>query len=348
MWEPIFIAAAGACGLWYHVRRSRERLEAWNEVAKARGLQIEEQSKFLIGFIKLEARDRAVTVRIEDARRKDVHTLMTASAPGPSESYGVRIERQPLFGIWEREVEIGDELFDARFFIQGPLPLVAALLDEPTRDLLTRLSNGCLEMKVIGPEVTVHLSDDLVPDILDVSLAVVRRFEQTADASRCLAHNALHDSQAGVRLLNLRLLARELPGEAVTNETLRQACADPSPQVRLQAATSLGGEGRDVLLRLAEALEDDECSAQAVSALERALPFERARDLLLTALSQHKARTARASCAGPRGRRSRRSRAAFPAPRPANCRCPGTRRGSSRWPPIQQASSRCRTPTEAV
>jgi HEAT repeat protein len=77
-------------------------------------------------------------------------------------------------------------------------------------------------------------------------------------------------------------------------EALRNACSDPSPQIRLRAAKELGAEGRGILIELAEGLADDEMSAQAVSALGSELPSERTIDLLVHALRRRLLQTARA------------------------------------------------------
>jgi len=75
---------------------------------------------------------------------------------------------------------------------------------------------------------------------------------------------------------------------------LRTACADESPRVRLRAAQELGAEGREVLLELAASMTDDETSAQAVASLDRELPVERTRALLVQALRRRLHQTARA------------------------------------------------------
>ena len=114
------------------------------------------------------------------------------------------------------------------------------------------------------------------------------------DVPQRLAENARQDPEAGVRLQNLLLLIREFPGDPGTVEALRAACSDPSPEIRLRAAKELGAEGRDVLLELAESLEDDAVSAEAVSPLGRELPFERTRAILDRALRRRRLQTARA------------------------------------------------------
>jgi HEAT repeat protein len=103
--------------------------------------------------------------------------------------------------------------------------------------------------------------------------------------------------EAGVRLRNLLLLAREFPERPETLELLRAACSDPSPEVRLRAALEMGAEGRAILMEFAEDTEgtaDDGHSALAISRLDRELPFERTRAILGNALRKRRVRTAHA------------------------------------------------------
>ena len=79
-----------------------------------------------------------------------------------------------------------------------------------------------------------------------------------------------------------------------TDEAIHAAITDPSPETRLRAAKELGNAGRDVLRELAESMEDDKVSAEAVSILDRKLPFERTRAILDQALSRRHTQTARA------------------------------------------------------
>jgi HEAT repeat protein len=81
--------------------------------------------------------------------------------------------------------------------------------------------------------------------------------------------------------------------DPATVEALRTACSDPNPEIRLRAAKELGAEGRGVLLKLAESAGDDAVSAQAVSILDRELPFERVPAILERALNGHRHQTAR-------------------------------------------------------
>ncbi|HEX5719578.1 MAG TPA: HEAT repeat domain-containing protein [Thermoanaerobaculia bacterium] len=191
---------------------------------------------------------------------------------------------------WVREIEVGDESFDDMFIIDGPVQLVFALLDAETRRLL---SNPRFEkqMKISYGEIRAVVTDEKVAEVLRLLLDVCKRFAPPIEVRRRLAENARQDPMPGVRLQNLLLLVRELPGDPATAEALRAACSDSSPEIRLRAAKELGAEGRDVLLELAQSLEVDTVSAEAVSILDRELPFERMTAILDGALSRRRHRT---------------------------------------------------------
>jgi hypothetical protein len=195
---------------------------------------------------------------------------------------------------WTRKLEIGDPAFDNVLWLKGPMRILCALLDAETRSLLCRAAKTANRLELSTGRLQVELSHEEVSRDLPLLLDICRRFLQSMDADRQrLAENATRDPAAGVRLQNLLLLIPEIPRPAATVEVLRTACSDRSPEIRLRAAEALGGEGRGVLLQLAESLEDDAVSAEAVKILHRELPFERATAILDRALRGH-VQTARA------------------------------------------------------
>ncbi|HKV08720.1 MAG TPA: HEAT repeat domain-containing protein, partial [Thermoanaerobaculia bacterium] len=149
-------------------------------------------------------------------------------------------------------------------------------------------------LEILSGMLQADLSDKKVSDLLPLLVEIGQRLTRPMDIPQRLAENAKRDSAPGVRLQNLLLLIRELPGRPETVEALRAASTDPNPEVRLRAAKELGAEGCGVLFELAESLADDSVSAEAVSILDRELPFERARALLDRVLARRNVRTARA------------------------------------------------------
>ena len=267
-----------------------EPLRTWRVAAQSCGLQIVETSRGLKQQIKAQA--GAVEVWIEtygDMRQSRI----VVSAPAPPDFQSLMILPESLH-VLGREVEIGDRRFDDEFFIGGPTRLVLALLDAETRRLVLD-AKARSRLEISSGALQAIVSDyRKVPELLPLLLDLGKRFDPAIDLWRRLAENSRQDPEPGVRLQNLLVLIREFPGYADTVEALRKACSDPSPEIRLRAAKKLGAEAHSVLLDLAEKLEDDAMSAEALSILDRELPFERARAILDRAVSGRYLRTAKA------------------------------------------------------
>jgi len=276
-------------------RLGRKTLQSWQDAATSCGLRVEKTSNPW-GRLWLEARDEQLAVRIQvpEGRRKYGCQIVVVMPPGPPGFSGVHIRREESKPRGAREIEIGDEPFDKAFYVVGPERLLTALLDVEMRQLLMSVNAETLALAIVRGELGVGTFGYRIADLLPFLLDIARRCAQPLDVARRLVDNALHDPDVGVRLRNLLVLAREFPGEPATLEALRTACADKSLRVRLRAAQGLGAEGREVLLELAESLADDAISAEAVASLDRELPVERTRALLLQALRRRLHKTARA------------------------------------------------------
>src|SRR5947209_10496822 len=298
MWEVIagvsfFALYSGGLG-WLRYRWEREFLGRLQEVVKSCGLQIEKISKPL-RRLHLEARDGPLTVKILTPRQSgDFRRVIVIAIPGPPGFSNVHIRREESKPSGAHEIEIGGGPFDKAFYVVGPARLLRALLDADTRHLLITANAESTELEIVNGELGIGTYQRQVGDLLPLLLDVARRLAQPLDVVQRLAGNARRDPDAGVRLHNLILLAREFPGEPATTEALRAACTDESPQVRMQAAKGLGAEGREILLELAESTGDDAISAEAISLLGRDLPVERTRALLVQALRRRRHQTARA------------------------------------------------------
>jgi len=279
----ILIAAGGLWRLNEHLDR-RRRLEGWQHTAATRGLEVEEVSSYSARRLKLVARAGPLEVRIEEVRSLTRSLQVVIVVPTLSGFSDVRIRRgfrKAFSGV--RELEVGDGLFDRMFDIAGSPRHVCALLDAKARALLIRVDARC-RLEIVAGEIRAQTYDIQLSDVLPGLLDLGHLFSQPRDVTLCLRENARKDPRPEVRLQNLLLLVREFPGHPETVEELRRACSDSSPKVRLWAARELGAEGRDVLRQLAASQQDDDCSAQAISALGLELPFENTRAILFQAV----------------------------------------------------------------
>jgi HEAT repeat protein len=288
MWEfALYLLAGGAALLW---GVNRDRLQAWRTAATSCGLQVVEAYSF--GRPQLKARAGMVEVKFEAIGNQAQSTRVVVLVPGPPDFAEVAIRPHPRFSRGQ-EIGIGDAAFDNEFFIEGPMPLVLALLDAEMRRLLLEVgAKSRLEISFGG--LQAESNPLILSFVLSLLLKIGERIDRSMDVPRRLAENAKGDPEARVRLQNLLVLAREFPGNPETLAALRAACPDPSVEIRLRAAKELGAEGRGVLFELAESLVDDTINAQAVSFLGRELPFERLKTLLNQSLSWRRLQTARA------------------------------------------------------
>ncbi|HVG06549.1 MAG TPA: HEAT repeat domain-containing protein [Thermoanaerobaculia bacterium] len=293
------ILLSGGTMLWFGIQESRKRLRAWKDAAESRGLEVVEA--FAGWYPRLRARAGLVYVRIEAFGNKGRDTRIIIEAPAPPEFKGVTIHPESKFEHG-REIEIGDGFFDDMFFIAGPPQLVLALLDAKTRRLLVDLKEKS-EMAISAGNVRAVVSgDEKLAAILSLLLGVQKRFAPPVDVLPRLARNAQEDPEPGVRLQNLLILIRGFSWSPETILALHKACSDPSPEIRLRAAKQLGAEAHGVLLELAENLEDDAVSAEALAIMDRELPFERVNAILALAMRRRRLRSARV-CLDAIGRR---------------------------------------------
>jgi HEAT repeat protein len=287
-----FVLASGG-GMLGAFHWESKRLRALRDIVELCGLRVVSISRPAALRSKITASAGPVAARIKGSRKRDYGIQVMVTFPGPPGFSGVRIRRETFRLPGAREIEVGDPAFDSRFYVEGPSRLLSVLLDAETRRLLAEV-NTCGQLEIYRGELRVETFDPHLASVLSLLLEIARRFAETGNVAERLAGNARHDPQPGVRLRNLLILSREFPGEAGTVEVLRSACADPSPQIRLRAAMELGAEGYPVLVELAESLENDACSAQAIVRLGRELPFERVRTLLAQTLRSRRIPQARA------------------------------------------------------
>jgi HEAT repeat protein len=315
---PLLGLLAAAVGLSvayvYAYEAARLRARAWRAAADAVGLT-ETGLTGGVGLLRV-ALERYRRGRHEKGTRVVIDGLGHPSYEFALRKEGVGSAIEKAFG--EREIELGDREFDRRAYIHGSPRVVQAVLDSETRGLVGELiagriptgdptpgaplkarvavSDGALRAEI--PEPAFRPGGERLAGALRTLLAAAQRLRLPDDVPARLAENVRSEPVPAVRLANLRTLAREYPGYAVTGEALRAASRDPDDEVRLRAAIALGDDGRDVLRRMASSLDvADGGSARAVSALGEHLDVGEAGRILGRSLEAGRQATARAAVA---------------------------------------------------
>jgi HEAT repeats len=296
MWQELlyFLYPTVVVGslLWSVVQPlRRQRRRRWARALGLCGLQAEETILSAAVGLGLKVQSGPLEARIEASRRRNSDVRITVLVPAPSNLSSVKICPEMDKPLWGHEIEVGDESFDRAFFVTGPVQLLRALLTVEARRLMERAhAKGRLE--IVHGEVWAEIPDQQIRSLAPLLFKLGRRLANPLDIPRRLAQNAARDPEARVRLQNLLLLIGELPEHPWTAKALRKALADSSDTVRLHAAKELGAEGHEVLLAIAESLEEDALSAQAISILGEGLQLKPARVLLDLALEKRCLQTA--------------------------------------------------------
>jgi HEAT repeat protein len=307
---PILVFMIGAMGwtvgiaFWSHVRQARIHRQ-WKKAAEACGLRPHEGSTWITPRTHAQP-----DLRVRFEPWVDGDTVRGRRVSVDSVDLGLvgltlRPESRPTARAkprGARDIETGDESFDDAFYVAGPTVAVRAVLSAPTRErLLSLLIEPGLE--VVDGELRAHipwtfpaiaLAEPLLLRTLRLLLEAAHGLRPPADLAAALAANARSDPEPSVRTQNLLDLVRKYPEAEATRAALRAACADPSDDVRVRAATALGDEGCDVLLDVARlAHADDGPVARAVTTLGDRLPSDDARSILARALRTRRLETAR-------------------------------------------------------
>ena len=176
--------------------------------------------------------------------------------------------------------------------VQGPLPVVLALLDHSTRlslttlvkDSLGRVKGGSIQLDS-GPHGDGASLAQAVRFVLSVATALSR----SGTLPERLAANSTRDAIHGVRLLNLQVLCSTYPRSEEARVAAQRALSDKSPYLRLEGASFLGKEGVETLRQLvAGEPMPAEVVAGALAALSRLLPEAEVAPLLLEAAKWRK------------------------------------------------------------
>jgi HEAT repeat protein len=326
---------AGLAAVAYLIayRSARARDEGWRVAARSAGLT-DLQSSRSFGIRKgLTGRIGPLRVSMERYRTSwlgDTGTRIVIDGLGhPPGEFAVRAEglgSSVKRVVGEREIELGEEAFDATAYVQGSPRLVRAILDAPTRRLLGDLLDGRVALggdrnwvgfgrsypgqtfEPLKARVSVSAgalradirdSSDIrqrFHDVFHTILATAQRLVAPEDIPGRLARNVSTDPLPAVRLANLLTLAHECPESPETPEAFRAACRDPDDEVRLRAAVELGEEGWEVLRAIASREDvEDSRAARAVDALGMHLSREQAEAILHRSLRGSRRATAPAA-----------------------------------------------------
>ncbi|MET0556500.1 MAG: HEAT repeat domain-containing protein [Vicinamibacteria bacterium] len=198
------------------------------------------------------------------------------------------------------DVAIGDPSLDGPLVLCGPPATVRALFTADVRVRMRRMLALGGAVHVRGGALVAELRGGMTHDAsLAARIQVLLEAAQglapgTSDESR-LAEIARRDPIEDVRAKALESLATEAAGHALTRPALRDATRDASHAIRLQAATALGDEGREVLYALAsDPAVADAIAVGAVEALGSHLTLPRAQPLLEAAAADLRVPLARA------------------------------------------------------
>jgi hypothetical protein len=190
------------------------------------------------------------------------------------------------------DIVTGDEAFDERIRVKGPVGLGVGILDRETRRLVQSLDGLGAQVK----EGWIELSAVAGPYDPAVDAAVwVRLMAELAEAlarrGRArpldnLLDNFHGERDAEVRRVNLACLGAYFPEAPETLEASRAALTDPgSDWIRLQGAVNLRREGWPALRAMTDRRDlPDGVRAAALRALGLSLPAAEAERLLLSGL----------------------------------------------------------------
>ncbi|HEV8238769.1 MAG TPA: HEAT repeat domain-containing protein [Thermoanaerobaculia bacterium] len=261
---------------------------------------------------RLVARHGRRRVRIEQGRGEGKMPITIVTVEGNS---GISLRPEPKNplqkALGEREIELGDEGFDAAVWVHGAPDRVRALLDVETRATVMAMLSGLLvvpgqrPVSIRGRAELVHgdlqakLDDHPqlpteveLADALGALLAIAERFDRPPNLAARLAGAIENEPEWRVRLQGLQILSTSYPNDPATAVALRHGLLDEQAEVRLHAAIALGDEGRASLLDLVQHERiADTIAAQAVGALGDRMPADVGVQVLRQALRTRRLRT---------------------------------------------------------
>jgi len=316
---PVVLVTLSPLLLLFRRRRFREAEGAWAYAAHAAQLESVRTSKRLLGVpATLEGWSGSFSVRLEhyrEGRQRGTRVVVRGMRHWPDElsfrpeSAATAIEKR----LGQKEIVLGDPAFDDVIYLRGTPALALAVFDAQTRGLVASMARGYFrgagaaavlrldatilcanqELQVLLPGQAFGETATTLAKLIPILLALARRLDRPKDLPERIAANAVDDPVVGVRLANYRMLLQQQADASKVRNTLLTGLRDPSEEIRLTAAVSLGREGYQALLALARDASDAR-AAQAIAALGQQLSLEQARGILDDALFKRRHASARA------------------------------------------------------
>lgn len=175
----------------------------------------------------------------------------------------------------------GDRIFDSLFVVCGPEREVAALMQEQTRNTMTRLLGAEVDGGRIHFRTTAH-DPRMLRIAIDRVVEVARAFaDPTQYEARRIHDHAIEDGNPLVRRNLLDLLIKRAPDDPRTEETLTRALEDPFARNAFLAARTLDNDAaRTYLKRFVIVGERNEERIDAFEALLAHEPWDELAPLL--------------------------------------------------------------------
>jgi hypothetical protein len=248
------------------LRAQKGQLRGWQSVAKELGLRdVEWEGGFwkapLAKLSGLTAR-RTVSFEVVQKSKNVYYTLITVDGGS-----GISLESEASTNFLgkafrARELEIGDEPFDAEVLIHGAPERVRAHLDVETRRIVLRMLKGHIELPGHSPltirgtvslvEGTLHAvlphspqppTTQEVGDAARALLVLADRFDRPTNLPARLAATIEHEPLWRVRLQGLQALTTKFADDPATAAAVKHALDDSRDEVRTYASTIAAIDG---------------------------------------------------------------------------------------------------------
>jgi HEAT repeats len=295
--ELLVLSLAGmAIAYLVGVVRADYRAEAWRQAARCAGLTDIREAPLLSGLdclVGLQGVADGFGVTFTTYRRgkheRGTRIIVDGRGRFPAildlraEGLGTAVDR--TFG--GKELEVGDAIFDAEVYAQGPEEVLLPILDHETRQAVRAViaQRGHITEGTVRVDVHGWANRNALSSALRTALRAAACLEQPEDAVARLVTHVHNDPIPTFRLRCLDLLARRFPDNPHARAAFRAALHARNEEIRLRAGMALAEEGRETLIVIASDPDAGEAlAARAIVALGAHLGPERASTILDAAI----------------------------------------------------------------